>query len=137
MATGTKKDISFKADQTSSAATHYGGADKSWLSKIKGTVDWIKIPQVDFAKMQADLKELVTKLTGGNLAKEIGVAILGNLKELLGQAKQAVKTQLNSILEVGGKILGKLPQQPKVKAWPFLELFLQRYWWWCTFRCRT
>lgn len=108
MADKKEKDVSFKAEQTSSAATHYGGADESWLAKIKGTVEWVKLPQIDLAKIGADIKEILKKLTGGNLAKEVGAAILGNIKELLGQGKKALKTQINSILEVGGKIIGQM-----------------------------
>jgi hypothetical protein len=116
MATKQEKDISFKANQSSSAATHYGNADQSWLSKIQGVASWIKIPQIDFGKMGADIKEILAKLTGGNFAKEVGVAILGNLKELLGQGKQALKTQINSILEVGGKIVGQITTTPEGKG---------------------
>lgn len=108
MATKTEKNISFKADQTSSAATHYGGVDTSWLSKIQGTVSWLKIPQFDFAKVGADIKGVLEKLVTGKFHKEVAAAILGNLKELLGQGKQAFKTQINSIMEVGGKIIGQI-----------------------------
>src|SRR6476661_5048829 len=108
MAAKKEKDISFRADQTSSAATHYGGADMGWLNKIQGTISWIKIPQIDFAKMGANIKEILAKLAGGNLVKQIGTAIIGNIKELLGQGQQAIKTQINSILEVGGKIIGQI-----------------------------
>jgi hypothetical protein len=108
MATQQKKDISFRADQASSAATHYGGVDNTWLSKIQGTVSWIKIPQIDFAKTGAAIKEILGKLTGGSFAKEVGAAILGNIRDLLGQGQQALKTQINSILEVGGKIVGQI-----------------------------
>jgi hypothetical protein len=103
-----EKDISFKASQTSSAATHYGGADASWLSKIKGTVDWIKIPQVDIGKVTGDIKEMLTRFVKGNFVKEVSTAILGNLKELFGKGIKAAKTQINSILQVGGKIIGQI-----------------------------
>jgi hypothetical protein len=103
-----EKDISFRANQTSSAATHYGNADPTWLSKIKGTFDWVKIPQVDLGKILVDIKGILARLTGGNFAKEIGNAIVGNLKELFGQAKQALKVQIGSILTIGGKIVGQL-----------------------------
>jgi hypothetical protein len=108
MAAKKEKDISFRANQTSSAATHYGNADSSWLSKIKGTVDWIKIPQVDPGKITSDIKGILAKVVGGNFVKEVGVAILGNIKELLGKGKQALRTQINSIMQVGGKIVGQL-----------------------------
>jgi len=108
MATQKEKDVSFRANQTSSAATHYGGADENWLSKIKGTVDWIKIPQVDIGKIAGDIKKNVLARFEGNFVKEVGEAIVGNIKELLGQGKQALKTQINSILQVGGKIVGQL-----------------------------
>lgn len=103
-----KKNIKFDSTQSSSAATHYGGADASWLSKIKGTVDWIKIPQIDPGKIAADIKSLLMKSLKGELIKEVGAAIIGNLKELLGQGKQALKFQLGSILTVGGKIWGQM-----------------------------
>lgn len=108
MAAKKEKDISFRASQTSSAATHYGGVDKGWLSKIKGTVDWIKIPQVDIQKMASDIKQILDRFSKGNFAKEVATAIIGNIKELLGQGKQALKTEINSILTVGGKIIGSL-----------------------------
>ena len=103
-----EKDISFRASQTSSAATHYGGADAGWLSKIQGTVSWMKIPQIDFAKTSDSIKGVVEKLLKGEFHKEAGRAILGNIKELLGQGKQALKTQINSIMQVGGKIVGQI-----------------------------
>jgi hypothetical protein len=108
MATKKEKDISFRANQTSSAATHYGGADESWLSKIKGTADWLKIPQFDISKIAGDIKQMLARFGGGNFIKEVASAIVGNIKELLGQGKQALKTQINSILQVGGKIVGTL-----------------------------
>jgi len=108
MATQKEKDISFRANQTSSAATHYGGADESWLNKIKGAIDWAKIPQVDISKIAEDIKNMVARSAGGNFVKEIAGAIVGNIKELLGQGKQALKTQINSILKVGGKIVGQI-----------------------------
>ena len=108
MATKQEKDISFKASQTSSAATHYGGADTNWLNKIPGVLNWIKLPSLDFGKMGADIKAILARLAGGNLIKEVGAAILGNIKDLLTQGKQALKTQINSILEVGGKIVGQI-----------------------------
>jgi hypothetical protein len=108
-----EKDISFRASQTSSAATHYGGADANWLNKIPGVSNWVKIPQVDLGKILVDIKGILARLTGGNFAKEIGSAIIGNLKELFGQGKQALKTQINSILQVGGKIVGQITTTPE------------------------
>jgi hypothetical protein len=109
MATKTKeKDISFKASQTSSAATRYGGADTDWLKKIPGVANWIKLPQVDLGKILVDIKGILARLTGGNFAKEIGAAILGNLKELFGQGLKSAKTEINSILSVGNKIIGQI-----------------------------
>jgi len=108
MAAKKEKDISFKADQTSSAATHYGGADQNWLSKIQGTINWIKIPPIDIGKIGVDIKQLLARFAGGNFIKEIASAIVGNIKELLGQGKQALKTQINSIMTVGGKIVGQI-----------------------------
>lgn len=108
MASQQQKDISFKADQTSSAATNYGGADTNWLNKISGVSNWIKIPPVDLGKIAGDIKEMLARFAGGNFIKEVGNAIIGNLKELFGQGKQALKTQINSIMQVGGKIVGQL-----------------------------
>lgn len=101
-------DISVKASQTSSAATHYGGVDESWVSKIKGTAAWFKVPQFDIGKSFETLKSFISKALKGDLPKEIGAAILGNLKELLGQGKQEVKKRIGSLIGVGGKIVGQL-----------------------------
>jgi len=108
MAAKKDKDISFKANQTSSAATVYGGADQTWLSKIQGTLSWIKIPQIDVSKIGADIKQILARFAGGNFIKEVASAIVGNIKELLGQGQAAVKTQINSIMTVGGKIIGQI-----------------------------
>ena len=108
MAVKKEKDVKFNSNQSSSAATHYGGVDQSWLSKIKGTVNWIKIPQVDIAKIAGDIKNLLARFAAGNFVKEVATAIVGNLKELLGGGVQALKTQINSILQVGGKIVGTI-----------------------------
>ncbi|MEG4915749.1 hypothetical protein [Microcoleus sp. B7-D4] len=107
------KDISFKSTQSSSAATHYGEVDMTWLQKIKGTVNWIKIPQVDFGKIAGNIKDRLSQFGRNGFAKELANAIMGNLKELFNSGKRAVKTQINSIMEVGGKIVGQIATTPE------------------------
>ena len=108
-----KKIIKFDATQTSSAATVYGGADENWLSKIQGTFNWVKIPQFDLKKGFDDLKAFITTALKSDLPKEIGNAIMGNIKELLGQGKQEIKKRIGSLIEVGGKTLGQLANTPE------------------------
>jgi len=103
-----EKDIKFNAAQSSSAATVYGGVDENWISKIKGTFSWFKVPQFDLKKGFDDLKAFIGKALKSDLPKEISNAIMGNLRELLGQGKQEVKKRIGSLIEVGGKALGQL-----------------------------
>lgn len=108
-----KKDIKFHENQTSSAATHYGGADTGWLGKIKGVADWIKVPNFDPSKIAADVKGMLEKFLKGNIIKEVGSAIINNLKELIGQGKKKLQTEINSILTVGQKIVGQITTTPE------------------------
>lgn len=101
-------EIRINPHQTSSAATHYGGADKDWLSKIKGTLDWVKIPSVDPGAALDSLKGFLLKGLKGDLVKEIGSAIMGNFKELFGKIKRNVSDRIGSIVTVGKKVLGSL-----------------------------
>jgi hypothetical protein len=107
------KVVKYDANQTSSAATQYGGVDQSWISKIKGTVDWIKIPEIDPGKIANDIKELVLKGLRGEIIKEIGSAIWGNLKNLLGKIKGGVSQRLGSVVSVGKKIWGTVTNTPE------------------------
>lgn len=108
-----QKDISFQSTRSSSAATHYGDVDVTWLQKIKGTIKWFRIPPVNPAAIADDIKRMVIRGLQGKLVKEISTAIIGNLKELFGRGKQALKTQIGSILEVGGKIRGVFTNTPE------------------------
>ncbi|MEG4807931.1 hypothetical protein QUA82_09900 [Microcoleus sp. F8-D3] len=103
-----EKDVKFNAAQSSSAATVYGGVDESWIAKIKGSFAWFKIPQFDIKKGFEDFKAFISRALKSDLPKEIGNAIIGNLKELLGQGKQEIKKRIGSLIEVGGKALGQL-----------------------------
>lgn len=103
-----QKDISYNQNQTSSAATQYGGADQGWLSKIKGTLNWIKIPQIDPGKIAGDIKNLIMSGLRGDIVKQVASAIMGGIKNLLGQAKAAFSGQIGSILKVKDKIWGQL-----------------------------
>lgn len=103
-----QKDVKFNAAQSSSAATVYGDVDESWISKIQGTFSWFKVPQFDIKKGFDDLKAFIMRALKSDLPKEIGNAIMGNLRELLGQGKQEAKKRINSLIEVGGKVLGQL-----------------------------
>ncbi|XZO03468.1 MAG: hypothetical protein ACM65L_07055 [Microcoleus sp.] len=106
--TKTPPQIKIDANQTSSAATNYGGADQGWLKKIKGTVDWLKIPSVDPGAALDSIKGFLLKNLKGDLIKEIGSAIMGNFKELFGKIKRNVSNRIGSIVTVGKKILGTL-----------------------------
>jgi len=108
-----EKDIKFHANQSSSAATVYGGVDESWIAKIKGTFSWFKIPRFDIKKGFDDLKSFINRALRSDLPKEIGNAIMGNLRELLGQGKQEVKKRIGSLVEVAGKSLGQLTNTPE------------------------
>jgi hypothetical protein len=108
MAKTPPPQIKIDANQTSSAATNYGGADQGWLSKIKGTFDWVKIPAVSPGAALESIKGFLLKGLKGNLVKEIGSAIIGNFKELFGKVKQNVSGRIGSIVTVGKKILGTL-----------------------------
>lgn len=103
-----EKDVKFNASQSSSAATVYGGVDESWIAKIKGTFSWFKVPQFDIKKGFDDFKAFITRALKSDLPKEIGNAIMGNLRELLGQGKQEIKKRIGSLIEVAGKSLGQL-----------------------------
>ena len=107
------KVIKYDANQTSSAATQYGGVDTGWISKIKGTVSWLKIPQVDIGKIANDIKDLISRGLKGEIIKEVGSAILGSLKDLLGKIKGNVSERLGSIVSVGNKILGTVTNTPE------------------------
>lgn len=100
------KVIKYDQSQTSSAATQYGGVDAGWISKIKGTANWLKIPQIDPGKIANDIKELVSRGLKGEMIKEIGSAILGNFKNLFEQIKGNISQRLGSIVSVGNKIWG-------------------------------
>lgn len=108
MAKTPPPQIKIDANQTSSAATNYGGADQGWLSKIKGTFDWVKIPSVNPMEALESIKGFLLKGLKGDLIKEIGSAIIGNFKELFGKIKQNVSGRIGSIVTVGKKILGTL-----------------------------
>src|SRR6185503_11406079 len=108
-----EKDIKFHANQSSSAATVYGGVDESWIAKIKGTFSWFKIPRFDIKKGFDDLKSFINRALRSDLPKEIGNAIMGNLRELFGQGKQEVKKRIGSLVEVAGKSLGQLTNTPE------------------------
>lgn len=103
------KDISINANQTSSAATHYGGADSDWISKIKGTFSWLKMPEVDPGKIVKDIKGYVSK----DLVKDIIQSLSDYAKSLLGQAKEAFANKIGSVMSVGGKIWGALDTTPE------------------------
>lgn len=109
------KEISFNPHQSSSAASHYGDADQGWLSKLKGTVNWVKIPQVDPGKIMNDLKGMFDN-GAGKFAKEVASAIFGNLRELIGKAKNAFKIQIGSILKVGDKMWGQVTNTAEGKG---------------------
>lgn len=101
-------EIRINPHQTSSAATHYGGADKGWLSKIKGTFDWMKIPSVNPGAALDSIKGFLLKGLKSDLIKEVGSAIMGNFKGLFGKIKKDVSGRIGSIVTVGKKILGTL-----------------------------
>lgn len=102
------KTIKFDANQTSSAATNYGGVDKKWLRKIKGSFEWFKIPGFDPAKMADDIKNLLSKGLRGEMVKEIGSAILDNIKERFGKITKGISDRIGSIVTVGKKTWGQL-----------------------------
>lgn len=103
-----QKDIAYNERQTSSAATHYGGADESWLSKIKGTLDWVKIPQIDPGKIAGDIKNMIMSGLRGDIVKMVASAVMDGINSLLGRAKKAFSGQIGSILKVRDKIWGQL-----------------------------
>ncbi len=103
-----EKQIKLDANQTSSAATYYGGADQSWLSKIQGSMEWAKIPQIDPGKIANDIKALIMKGLKGEIIKEIGSAIINNIKGLFGKIKDDVGKRMGSFVTVGNKIWGTL-----------------------------
>ncbi|TAG60312.1 MAG: hypothetical protein EAZ28_07990 [Oscillatoriales cyanobacterium] len=103
-----EKIIKVDEKQTSSAATNYGDADNSWLSKIKGTFDWVKIPQIDPGKIANDIKELVLKGLRGEILKDIAGFFTEHIKNMFGKGKDFLKKQISSIMTVKGKILGQL-----------------------------
>lgn len=108
--TKTKKPeptIKIDANQTSSAAAHYGGVDMKWLKKIPGLVSRIKIPNIDPGQIANNIKELVLKGLRGEIIKEISGALWGWIKSALGKAKNFVSERLDSIVTVGKKIVGQ------------------------------
>ena len=105
--------IGIDVTQTSSAATTYGGVDQKWLNKIRGTVSWFEMPQVDFSGIAGKIGGKIAKFLKGNLVKEIGGAILGNLKELFGKIKNNVSDRIGSIVSVGKRIVGTLTNTPE------------------------
>lgn len=108
-----EEPIKIDASRTSSAATHYGGADQSWLSKIKGTASWIGIPKVSLSKIANDIAQLVSKGFKGGIVKEIGGAILENFKQLFGKVSRDISGRIGSIVSVGKRIVGTLTNTPE------------------------
>lgn len=108
MSAKQQKDIAYNEKQTSSAATQYGGADESWLSKIKGTFDWVKIPQIDPGKIAGDIKNMIMSSLRGDIVKGITSAIMGSITSLLGRAKKRFTAEIGSVLKVKDKIWGQL-----------------------------
>jgi hypothetical protein len=102
-----EKKIHVDSRQTSSAATNYGDADESWLSKIQGTINWIKIPQIDPGKMFESFKSSLLKWLNGDLLREVKNTFSNWIKEKFLSVKKAVSTQINSIISVGGKFIGQ------------------------------
>lgn len=107
MAQQKEKIIKIDSTQTSSAATSYGDADESWLSKIQGTLSWVKVPQIDPGKTLADIKSEILRWVKGDLLNEIKTTFSNWLQQKFSSVKKAVSTQINSIVSVGGKILGQ------------------------------
>jgi hypothetical protein len=103
-----EKIIKVDEKQTSSAATNYGDADNSWLSKIKGSFDWAKIPQIDPGKIANDIKEFVSRGLRGEILKDIAGFFTEHIKNMFGKGKDFVKKQISAVMTVKGKILGQL-----------------------------
>lgn len=103
-----QKVIKVDEKQTSSAATKYGDADTNWLSKIKGTLDWVKIPAIDPAKIAGDIKDLISKGLRGEIITGLGNFIQTHINNIIGRGKQFLQGQINAIATVKGKILGQL-----------------------------
>jgi hypothetical protein len=107
MAQAKEKEIRVNPQQTSSAATKYGDAEDSWLSKIQGTVNWIKIPEIDPSKIIQDIKSSILKWVKGGLIGEIKNSLSNWIRQKFSDAKKAAFTQINSIVSVGGKFIGQ------------------------------
>lgn len=108
-----EQPIKIDASQTSSAATHYGGADRGWLKKIEGTADWLRIPRINLSGIADSIVQLVSKGLKGDIIKQIGGAVLGNFKELFGKIKRDVSGRIGSIVSVGKKIVGSIANTPE------------------------
>lgn len=102
-----EKTITVNAAQTSSAATKYGGVDSDWISKIKGTVSWIKILNINPGEMLGNIKDYILKGLRGDIIKEVGGALTKWINSTFGKAKNFADDRLNSIVAVGGKIIGQ------------------------------
>lgn len=103
-----EKIIKVDEKQTSSAATNYGDADNSWLSKIKGTFDWVKIPQIDPGKIVSDVKDLIVKGLTGGILKDIKNFFVEHIKNMIDRGKNFAKKQIEAIMSVKGRIMGQL-----------------------------